>query len=115
MEEITFNSHIPHDGQNQYVFVRSDAHETCWGTFETCSVSKCEAQTLESAVDKFTAKVYDDCSLNCRHDPTWQHMALLANDAKHAQEMTETLKEKGYVVIEDIDVLWPQCHLKLHI
>jgi len=62
---------------------------------------------LQQAVDDFTAKLYEDCSLDCRHDPTWQHMALLANDAQHAQKMVKTLKQKGYDVIEGIDVLWP--------
>lgn len=105
-EDNSYHSHVPHDGKNQYVFVGSDAHATCWGTLETCSVSKGEAISLEMAVDEFTSRVYKDCSLDCRHDPTWQHMALLANDTQHAQEMTESLKKKSYEVIEDIEVLW---------
>ncbi|WP_135074984.1 hypothetical protein [Terasakiella sp. SH-1] len=106
-EEAPYRSHLPHDGENQYVFVRSDVHETCWGTFQTCSVSKGESLKLEMAVDEFTTTAYNDCSLDCRHDPTWHHMALLAKSDQHAQEMTEILKEKGYDVIEGIDVLWP--------
>jgi len=34
-------------------------------------------------------------------------MVLLANNDQHAQAMTESLKEKGYDLIEGIDVLWP--------
>ncbi len=107
MEEITYQSYIPHDGNNQYIFVRSDAHATCYGALATCSYSKGETMILEVAVGEFTEQVYEDCSLDCRHDPTWQHMALLANDDHHAQEMTTTLKHKGYEVIKGIDVLWP--------
>jgi hypothetical protein len=102
-----FYSHVSHDGKSQYVFVRSGAHAENYGTLKTCSVSKGEAYMLQQAVDDFTAKLYEDCSLGCRHDPTWEHMVLLANDAKHAQEIAESLKQKGYDVIDDIDVLWP--------
>lgn len=106
--DFTFSSHIAQEESTQYIFVLSGAHAQLYSTLTTCSYSIGEAIALEEAAANFADEIYQKTGIDCRCDNTWQHLALLAKNEQHVEQITERLKANGFQVIDDVIVLWPQ-------